>query len=91
VPPTVSPTEHYDDRVEIPITEAIASNRWKGGEGARETRTTGHCPNCGSNNYFSRSADKKMTASGMMAPAPHCFACGHNGMFDLQGMTPTVR
>ena len=35
------------------------------------------CPNCGSNNFFSRRAESKYTERGMASPSPHCFDCGY--------------
>lgn len=42
------------------------------------------CPNCGSNEYFSRSSTQYAktgitTRNGMATPAPHCWACGFTG------------
>ena len=54
---------------------------WRGGPAAR---TEGQpCPNCGSNHYFSRAGKSRLPA-----PAPHCFDCGYNGLFD-QGLPQT--
>jgi predicted RNA-binding Zn-ribbon protein involved in translation (DUF1610 family) len=40
------------------------------------------CPNCGSNQFFSRATTNKR----MPPPAPHCYNCGYNdGMFE-QGL-----
>jgi hypothetical protein len=45
------------------------------------------CPNCGSNNYFSRKGSGAYGA----APAPHCFGCGYNGRFTQDPMAPQAR
>jgi hypothetical protein len=55
---------------------------WKGGPGAKTDPDP--CPNCGSNQYFSRAVSKRGPA-----PAPHCYNCGYNdGMF-TQGEATT--
>jgi hypothetical protein len=43
------------------------------------------CPQCGSNHFYSRTNGKAQRGP---APAPHCFDCGYNGMFD-QGLEST--
>lgn len=49
---------------------------------AAATRLDGDiCPNCGSNDYSIRTMGVRRGPP----PAPHCFQCGHNGMFDLEG------
>jgi hypothetical protein len=55
---------------------------WKGGPGAKTDPDP--CPNCGSNQYFSRAVGKRGPP-----PAPHCYNCGYNdGMF-TQGEATT--
>jgi predicted nucleic-acid-binding Zn-ribbon protein len=55
---------------------------WKGGPGAKTDPDP--CPNCGSNQYFSRAVSRRGPA-----PAPHCYNCGYNdGMF-TQGEATT--
>ena len=49
---------------------------WTGGEGTATERNL--CPQCGSHHYFSRA---KGNLRGP-APAPMCYTCGFNGMFD---------
>lgn len=58
---------------------------WTGGKAAQTE--TGTCPNCGSSNYFSRRTESKVTQNGMAAPAPQCFECSYNGMFQIFGGT----
>lgn len=52
-----------------------ATKYWQGGEAHARERNS--CPQCGGQHYFSRTA-------GVMkgpAPAPMCYDCGFNGMF----------
>jgi predicted RNA-binding Zn-ribbon protein involved in translation (DUF1610 family) len=42
---------------------------------------THHCPECGSNNFFTRAS----TVSRGPAPAPLCSECGYNGLFEQFG------
>jgi hypothetical protein len=66
----VEQMEHTPENVKLLM------NYWTGGEGTK-TETT-RCPACGGDHYFSR-------ASGTMrgpAPAPMCYSCGYNGMFE---------
>jgi hypothetical protein len=50
---------------------------WEGKQGARETQTTGNCPECGSHLYFSRREGAVTTERGMMAPRAECWSCGY--------------
>jgi DNA-directed RNA polymerase subunit RPC12/RpoP len=60
----------------ISMGEAI--RLWKGGEAARrEGGVT--CPACGSRNVFSRA---KGTMVNNATPAPRCFECGWNGIYE---------
>lgn len=56
---------------------------WAGGRAAREE--TGHCPNCGSSHFFSRKEGAKVTQNGMATPAPQCFECSYNGLYQIFG------
>lgn len=60
---------------QISMGEAIGL--WQGGEAMR---TEGHlsCPSCGSNLVFARTKGRVNGA----APAPRCFSCGWNDMYD---------
>lgn len=72
-----------------------AAEHWTSGPGMQEQAVYGNCPNCGSVNFFSRTNTEGssrvgtygvMMASGQKAaPAPHCYDCGYNGQYDLQG------
>lgn len=56
-----------------------AMQNWRGGPAHRTDPNP--CPNCGSKNFSART-------TGIMRgppPAPHCFNCGYNGMFE-QGL-----
>jgi hypothetical protein len=68
-----------------PFADTESGTAYKPRKAASAQDTIGPCPNCGSGNYFSRT-------QGVMrgpAPAPHCMDCGHNGLYDLEGMTTT--
>lgn len=53
-----------------------AAQYWQGGEAHRTERNS--CPRCGGQHYYSRSQGIARGPS----PAPMCFDCGYNGMFD---------
>lgn len=53
---------------------------WRGGAAHRIDPHP--CPNCGGNQYFSRTGAEVRRGP---PPAPHCFDCGYNGMFE-QGL-----
>ena len=60
------------------ITMGEALRLWKGGEAARrEGGMT--CPACGSRHVFSRA---KGTMVNGATPAPRCFECGWNGIYE---------
>ena len=53
---------------------------WRGGKAHQIDAQP--CPNCGGNQFYSR------TGHGVRRgppPAPHCYNCGYNGMFE-QGL-----
>lgn len=57
-----------------------------GAKGGKGTKTeTELCPQCGSNQYFTRRALGKNTVHGRVPPAPLCHTCGYNGMFEQYG------
>lgn len=56
-----------------------AMQNWKGGKAHKLDSEP--CPECGSSNYYSRSDGARRGPP----PAPHCFSCGFNGLFE-QGM-----
>lgn len=53
-----------------------AAQYWQGGEATRTE--TNPCPRCGSPHFFSRAKN----VSRGPAPAPTCYTCGFNGMFE---------
>ena len=53
--------------------------RWKGGKAHKIDSEP--CPECGSNQYFSRTDGHRRGPP----PAPHCYNCGFNGLF-TQGL-----
>ena len=52
-----------------------ATQYWQGGEAHRKEIYS--CPQCGGGHFFSRSSQ----VSRGPAPAPMCYDCGYNGMF----------
>jgi hypothetical protein len=57
-----------------------AMQQWRGGKAHRIDAEP--CPECGSPRYYSRTGEGTRRGP---PPAPHCFDCGFNGMFE-QGM-----
>jgi hypothetical protein len=68
-----APTEN------VSMGEAI--RLWKGGEAAKKQGDMS-CPDCGSQNIFVRTAKGGNTMISGNAPAPRCFECGWNGIYD---------
>lgn len=62
------------------LTAFLRSNRTQGGEAARKENIT--CPDCGSPYVFSRTGRGAGTTINGAAPAPRCYECGWNGMYD---------
>ena len=60
-----------------------AMQQWRGGKAHKIDAEP--CPECGSNNYYSRTGEGARRGP---PPAPHCFQCGYNGMF-TQGQQST--
>ena len=56
---------------------------WRGGKAHKIDAEP--CPQCGSVRYYSRTGEGARRGP---PPAPHCFDCGFNGLFD-QGMAST--
>ena len=62
----------------------------KGGLG--ETLSTGACPECGSNQYFSRAGSGGVTTpNGVVYPAPECFECGYPRLQGNLGVPVSVQ
>lgn len=57
-----------------------AMQEWRGGKAHKIDADP--CPECNSPRYYSRTGDGARRGP---PPAPHCFDCGYNGMFQ-QGM-----
>lgn len=66
------------------IDMGSAIRMWKGGEAMRKQGDL-RCPECGSANVFHRVAKGGNTTINGKAPAPRCFECGWNGIYD-QGL-----
>jgi len=86
--PPPAPLPHGAQQ-EIVVTKdnlVEAAAQWKGGEATR--KETQHCPDCGSNNFFSNSSSgpgsRVFTQGGAMPVAPRCFDCGYNTSFGKQ-------
>jgi hypothetical protein len=62
------------------ISMGEALRLWKGGEAMRREGNSS-CPSCGSNLVFSRVGRGGTMVNGSQ-PAPRCFECGWNGMYD---------
>lgn len=62
------------------LSAFLRSNRTRGGEAAR--KETMECPDCGSPYVFSRTGRGSGTTINGAAPAPRCYECGWNGMYD---------
>lgn len=67
----------------VPGGQRLNWRAWTGGRAHREETAT--CPQCGSTNYFSRRSESRVTQNGVAAPAPQCFNCSYNGMFQIFG------
>ena len=81
------PTAH-DQRVLDPsraptdqITMGEALRMWKGGEAHRKEGNL-TCPECGSIYVFSRTGRGAGTTVNGATPAPRCYECGWNGLYD---------
>ena len=74
-PRQVTPQDLPKDE-HIPMGAAI--RMWKGGEAHRKEGDMS-CPDCGSKNVFTRSKNNIINGK---APAPRCFECGWNGLYE---------
>lgn len=63
------------------ITMGEALRLWKGGEAMRKEGNM-TCPDCGSIYVFSRTGRGHNTMINGASPAPRCYECGWNGMYD---------
>ena len=63
------------------LTMGEALRLWKGGEAHRRDGNV-TCPDCGSIYVFSRTGRGTGTSINGATPAPRCYECGWNGMYD---------
>jgi len=71
------------------LSEFLRSNRTKGGEATRKENMT--CPDCGSPYVFSRTGRGSGTTINGAAPAPRCYECGWNGLYDQANQGNWIR
>lgn len=71
--PSRSPTDQ--------ITMGEALRLWQGGEAMRKEGNL-TCPDCGGIYVFSRTGRGHNTTINGANPAPRCYECGWNGMYD---------
>lgn len=64
---------------EVSFSEAMRN--WQGGEAMRKEGNM-TCPDCGSIYVFSRTGRGAGTTRNGFSPAPRCYECGWNGMYD---------
>lgn len=83
--PVAQPQQQQAPVQELPsngqITMGAAIRNWKGGEAMRREGDM-RCPSCGSRNVFSRTGKGANSMILGAAPAPHCFDCGWNGLYE---------
>lgn len=74
------PPQYEQPQQRPPVTIANlwdAMQVWnKGGQAHKIDREP--CPQCGSNQFYSRTSGARRGPP----PAPHCYNCGYNGMFE---------
>lgn len=74
-PPPVQqqqPQPPADPNAKITALDAVRRFRGKASVNERE-----RCPECGSNNYFTRKGQSMTTEHGVATPKPHCLDCGY--------------
>lgn len=85
-PPAPLPPLQQQEIVVTKDNIVEAAGQWKGGAATRTE--TQHCPDCGSNNYFSNSSSgagsRVYTQNGVASVAPRCFECGYTTAFGKQ-------
>lgn len=62
---------------EVSFSQALRN--WSGGEASRNNLT---CPDCGSIYVFTRTGRGTGTMVNGATPAPRCYECGWNGLYD---------
>jgi predicted RNA-binding Zn-ribbon protein involved in translation (DUF1610 family) len=76
------PQQFDPNQVRVTTENLFAmAGQWQGGP-AHRTETQ-PCPQCGGNQFFSRATGM----SRLPAPAPHCYNCGYNGLFQQGEMS----
>lgn len=63
------------------VTFSEAMRNWQGGEAMRKEGNL-TCPECGSIYVFSRTGKGHNTTVNGASPAPRCYECGWNGLYD---------
>jgi len=63
------------------VTFSEAMRNWQGGEAMRKEGNL-TCPECGSIYVFSRTGKGHNTMVNGASPAPRCYECGWNGLYD---------
>jgi hypothetical protein len=82
-PPQSPESDEYDPEVPEGHTRfGTAMRKWRGGPAHKEGAVIGDCPECGSRLYSQRAHGSGARVRGN-PPAPHCFECGYNGLFEL--------
>lgn len=72
------PQQHTPQQIQVtPENLYEAAQLWQGGEATKNE--TQPCPKCGSPHFFSRTGTLNSRGP---APAPICYTCGFNGLFD---------
>lgn len=77
-PQQPQPSTQSTDNLPPPesFSEALQRGATKGGEAMRNAMT---CPECGSGNVFQRAKGNMQNGA---SPAPRCYECGWNGLYD---------
>jgi hypothetical protein len=74
-PSVIDPSKAPNENVDM----GSAIRLWKGGEASKQGMT---CPDCGSIYVYSRTARGANTRINGASPAPRCYECGWNGLYD---------
>lgn len=75
--PTHAPAPQQDVPPAESLSEALQRGLTNGGEAKRKDNMT--CPECGSVYVFSRTKGSMVNGA---SPAPRCYECGWNGLYD---------
>lgn len=71
---------HEDGPDPETLSEFLRSSKTRGGEAAKKENMT--CPDCGSPYVFTRTGRGAGTTVNGASPAPRCYECGWNGLYD---------